>query len=57
MSNRIALTTEQKAKLFDRLIAGHVIEWRVGPREDGGKMVETTYIKHGDTKDMLVVED
>ena len=57
MSNRIALTEPQKARLFDRLIANGVIVWRYGKREEAGKMVEKTYIEHGATKDLIVVEE
>jgi hypothetical protein len=57
MSNRIALTEKDKAKLFDRLIKKDVLRWRVAPRAVGGKMVERTFIERGKTKDMLVVED
>jgi hypothetical protein len=54
MSNRIALTEQQKARLFDRLIESDVLRWRVGPREVDGRMVERTYIERGDKKDMFV---
>lgn len=57
MSNRTALTEQEKAKLFDQLIERDIIRWRVGPREMSGKMVERTYIEHGGTKDMLIVEE
>ncbi len=57
MSNRIALTEQQKARLFDRLIANDVIRVRYGPREEADKMVEKTYIEHGETKDLIVVEE
>lgn len=57
MSNRIALTESQKAHLFDRLTATHVIEWRTGPRLVDGKLAERTYIEHGVTKEMLFVEE
>lgn len=57
MSNRVALTEHQKAKLFDQLIEKHVIAWRVGPRMTDGKLVERTYIEHGPAKDMFVVDD
>jgi hypothetical protein len=57
MSDRIALTERQKARLFDRLMERDVIRWLVGPREVEGKMVERTYIERGTTNDMLVVEE
>lgn len=57
MPTYTALTQEQKADLFDKLIATHVIEWRSGKRLVEGKMVERTYIEHGITEDMLVVPD
>ena len=56
MPNRIALTEQDKARLFDRLIEQDVLRLRVGPREVDGKMAERTYIEHGDTKEMLVLE-
>jgi hypothetical protein len=56
MSNRIALTEQQKAWLFDRLIERDVLRWRVGPREVRGEMVDRTYIEHGATKEMSAVE-
>lgn len=57
MSNRIALTEQNEARMFDRLFERDVLRWCVGPREVQGKMVESTYIERGETKDMLVVED
>jgi hypothetical protein len=57
MSNRIALTEQQKAHLFDRLIETQVIQWRKGPRLVDAKLAERTYIEHGETKSMLVVEE
>jgi len=57
MSDRIALTEQQKARMFDRLMECDIIRWRVGPREVDGKMVERTYVERGETKDMLVVEE
>jgi len=56
MSNKIALTESQKAHLFDRLIARDVIRWRTAPREEHGKMVKKTFIEHGATNQMIVVE-
>jgi hypothetical protein len=56
MSNRIALTQQQKAHLFDRLIETRVIRWHKEPRVVDGKLAERTYIEHGETKSMLVVE-
>jgi hypothetical protein len=57
MPTHTALTKDEKAHLFDKMIATHLIEWRVGKRLIDGQMVERTYIEHGQNKDMLVVED
>jgi hypothetical protein len=57
MPTHTALTKDEKAHLFDKMIATHLIEWRVGQRLIDGQMVERTYIEHGQNKDMLVVED
>ena len=57
MSNRIALTVQDKARLFDRLLERDFLRWRVGPREVNGKMVERTYIERGETKDVLVSDE
>jgi hypothetical protein len=57
MPSKIALTERQKARLFDRLMERDVIRWRVGPRLVDGKMVERTYVEHGETKDILVAEE
>jgi hypothetical protein len=57
MSNRIAITENDKARLFDRLIEKDVLRVRHAPREEKGKMVEKTFIEHGTTKTIDLVED
>ena len=57
MSNRIALTNDQKARLFDRLIAEGIIQWRITTRIIEGKPVTTAFIERGDTDDMLVADE
>ena len=54
MPDKAALTDEQKARLYDRLIKTDVIKFRTGPREEGGKMVEKNYIEHGSNRSMVV---
>jgi hypothetical protein len=57
MPSKIALTEQQKARMFDKLIERDVIRWRVGPRLVDGEMVQRTYVEHGETKDILVIEE
>ena len=57
MMDKDNLTEPEKARLYDRLIEKGVIRWRFGPRLEGSKMVDKTYIEHGATKDLIVVEE
>jgi hypothetical protein len=57
VSNRIAITEEDKVRLFNRLIEKDVLHVRSAPRVVDGKMVEKTFIEHGATKTIDLVED
>jgi hypothetical protein len=57
MSEYSALTDEQKARLFDRLIASRVVVFGSGTRFTKGIKTETAWIEQGETKQMPVVRE
>jgi hypothetical protein len=57
MSERLALTEGQKARLYDHLITSRVIVFRAETRFTKGIKTETTWIEQGETKDMPVVQE
>ncbi len=48
------MTEAQKAPTFDLLQRKRVIVVRKGPRSIGGKMMQRTWVEHGETKDIVV---